>query len=282
MSKSEPSGPGTLYVVATPIGNLDDMSARAIATLDLVDLIACEDTRRTRRLLNHFHLDTPTESYHQFNERKRLDSLLDRLESGKCLALVSDAGTPTLSDPGARLVSACRRKGFPVVSIPGSSALLAAMASSSFAGGPFLFWGFLPAKKQQRRTALKRLAEQATAMVFYESPKRIGSCLQDMLDVFGDRHVYVGRELTKVYEESHEGSLSEILQAYQGRQILGELTIIVAGHSGEEASPSLESAASSALELIRKEGLSTKEAARRIAACTPFSVRTLYQRLVRH
>lgn len=272
--------PGTLYVVATPIGNLEDITARALRILGQVDLIACEDTRRTKLLLNHYQLRTPVESYHQFSERRKLNQFLELLRSGKSIALVSDAGTPTVSDPGALLVACCRSEAIPVVAIPGPSALLAALASSSFAGEPFLFWGFLPSKSRLRRSTLQTLADQTVVLVFYESPTRLLGGLRDILEILGDRHAHMGRELTKVFEETLEGSVSQLIEKLQGRRILGEITLIVAGCPMLKETADLEKAAEQAAKLIQEEGLSKKEASHRIAARTGLSARALYQQLL--
>jgi 16S rRNA (cytidine1402-2'-O)-methyltransferase len=273
--------PGTLYVVATPIGNLEDISARALRVLRQVALIACEDTRRTRRLLAHYQICSPVTSYHQFSERRKLDRFLALLNSGKDLALVSDAGTPTLSDPGALLVQSCRQHGISIVAVPGASSLLTALASSSFAGEPFLFWGFLPAKPVQRRKLLESLACQTVALVFFESPNRVTESLKDMLEILGDRQAYIGRELTKLFEESREGKLTEVLEWLQGREMLCEFTLIIAGSKEEKEKWDLASAAAWAQELIDKEGLKQKEASRRAAARSGFPSRAIYQQLIK-
>jgi 16S rRNA (cytidine1402-2'-O)-methyltransferase len=272
---------GTLYVVATPIGNLEDISRRAIRILGQVDLIACEDTRRTRILLRHLQLATPTESYHQFSERRKLDRFLDLLRSDKSLALVSDAGTPTLSDPGAILVSACRREKIPVVSIPGASAVLTALACSSFAGQPFLFHGFLPPKSRQRRQELQKLAAETANLVFYESPERLCACLEDILIVLGDRPALAGRELTKLFEETMEGTVTELLEHWKRQRPLGEFTLMVSGCHEESLAIDLQTAIGQVRDLIIREKIPKKEACRRVASRVGIAVRDLYQELIR-
>jgi 16S rRNA (cytidine1402-2'-O)-methyltransferase len=272
---------GTLYVVATPIGNLEDISRRAARTLGEVELIACEDTRRTRVLLNHLQLSTPAESYHRFSERRKLDRFLEWLRSGKSLALVSDAGTPTLSDPGAILVSACRQESIRVIAIPGASALLTALACSSFAGRPFHFHGFLPPKSRQRRQELQKLASETATLVFYESPERIAASLEDMLAVLGDRQAAAGREMTKMFEEIVEGRISDLSERWKHQRPLGEFTLLVGGRPEVMEQVDPEVALEQVRELLRLEKLPKREACRRVAARLGLTVRDLYQGLIR-
>jgi len=272
---------GTLYVVATPIGNLEDISRRAVRILSEVELIACEDTRRTRVLLRHLQLATPAESYHRFSERRKLERFLRWLRSGRSLALVSDAGTPALSDPGAILISACRHENIPVVAIPGCSAVLTALACSSFAGRPFLFHGFLPPKSRQRRQVLQRLATETATLVLFESPDRLSACLEDILAVLGDRPAFAGRELTKAFEETVEGRVSELLERWKGRQPLGEFTLMIAGCAEETPAADLQTAVEQVRHLLIDEKLSKKDACRRVASRLGLAVRDLYQELVR-
>jgi 16S rRNA (cytidine1402-2'-O)-methyltransferase len=272
------TSPGILYVVATPIGNMEDVTARALRILREVRLIACEDTRRTSQLLHHFQIATPVLSYHKFNEKSRLDSLLHRLRDHQSIALVSDAGTPALSDPGSLLIRACRQEGFQVVAIPGASAVLTALASSSFGGDPFLFVGFLPSSRSHRRKCLTQLRTVPWNLVFYESPLRLKDCLLDILETLGNRVVFLGRELTKHFEETMECPLDELLPQLQPRDLKGEITLIVAG-AGTEKTPEIDlsTAVEQAKNLISTEGISKKEAARRIAQISPFSARQIYQ-----
>lgn len=273
--------PGTLYVVATPIGNMEDVTARALRTLREVQLIACEDTRRTSKLLHHHQIATPVQSYHKFNEKSRLEGLLYRLRQGHSIALVSDAGTPTLSDPGSHLVRACRAEGFPVIAIPGASALLTALSCSSFAGDPFLFLGFLPSSRSHRRRSLAGLQSLPWNLVFYESPLRLKDCLSDIGAILGNRTVFMGRELTKHFEETQEDSAGNLLAKLQDRDLKGEITLIVAGVS-EQDTPAIELsvAIEQAKKLTLAEGISKKEAARRTAQGSPYSVRQIYEGLI--
>jgi 16S rRNA (cytidine1402-2'-O)-methyltransferase len=218
--------PGTLYVVATPIGNLEDVTLRALRILRDVSLIAAEDTRRTSRLLQHYSISTPTTSLHEHNERIKTPQLVRRLCEGKSIALVSDAGTPVISDPGARFVSAAHAAGVRVEPIPGPSAVMAAVSTSGFSGDQFLFLGFPPPRTTRRRKWLADLATETRPLVLYEAPHRIRETLQDMLSALGDRVVAIGRELTKVHEELVVQPISEHLRTFtDGR---GEYTLVVA------------------------------------------------------
>src|SRR5215467_12839542 len=191
----------TLFVVATPIGNLGDITARALETLRNVDLVACEDTRHTIKLLTHFGIQRPLISYHDFNEKERAAELVKKIEGGLKVALVSDAGTPGISDPGYRLVRLCRERRIDVISIPGANAAIAALASSGLPSDQFLFVGFLPAKRKARQERLRELQSMPCTLVFYEAPHRIRETLEDLKAFFGDRTAYIGRELTKLHEE---------------------------------------------------------------------------------
>jgi len=217
---------GTLFVVATPIGNLGDITRRALEVLQQVDLIACEDTRQTIKLLNHFGIQKPLTSYHDFNEEKKAAELVRKLEGDAKVALVSDAGTPTISDPGYRIVRICREHAIPVIAIPGPNAAIAALSVSGLPSDEFLFVGFLPATKNARKQKLTAHANVTSTLVFYEAPHRIEEVLLDMQEVLGDREVCVSRELTKVHEEHLFGKLSYVRSRVKP---LGEFVIVVAG-----------------------------------------------------
>lgn len=221
------SSHGQLFVVATPIGNLEDITLRALRTLKEVDVIACEDTRRTQQLLNHYNIKTETVSYHQHNEMTRGPELILEMEEGGSVALVSDAGMPGVSDPGFRLVHLAIRHGIPVVPIPGASALVAALAASGLPIDQFRFLGFLPAKKLARRKALTALKSASKALVIYEAPHRLLEMLEDALEILGDRPVVVAREVTKIHEEFVRGSISEALVRLRKKPVKGEITVIV-------------------------------------------------------
>lgn len=225
----------TLFVVATPIGNLQDISARALDILQQVDLIACEDTRLTIKLLNHYGIQKPLTSYHEFNEEKKAEDLARQLAANRNVALVSDAGTPAISDPGYRLVRLCRQRGIPIVAIPGPNAAATALSASGLPAGEFLFAGFLPSKKNARREKLASLVNIACTLVFYEAPHRIERTLQDMQEVLGDREVCLAREITKIHEEYLFGRLSQVKDQVKP---LGEFVIIVSGaREVREAAP---------------------------------------------
>ncbi len=220
---------GVLYVVATPIGNLEDITVRAARTLAEVDLIACEDTRQTRKLLDHLGCSTPMVSYHDHNERDRTETLADTLRSGKSVALVTDAGTPLVSDPGYRLVEVCRQSGITVTPIPGPSAMLAALSASGLPTDAVYFGGFLTPKSGQRRKALEALRPLEATIVLFEAPHRILELLEDVQKVMGERRVVAAREITKKYEEFLSGTVSEVRAVLAGREsIKGEFTLLIA------------------------------------------------------
>jgi 16S rRNA (cytidine1402-2'-O)-methyltransferase len=220
--------PGRLYVVSTPIGNLEDITYRAVRVLKEVDWIACEDTRTTRRLLDHYGIATRTISYHEHNETERSAELIGRIEQGETGALVSDAGTPLLSDPGYRLVHAAAQAGLRIEPLPGASALLAALVVSGLPTDQFHFGGFLPPKQGQRRRLLESLADEAATLIFYEAPHRILETLEDIAAVLGNRDIVAARELTKMYEEVLRGTPVEIGAALSARDsIRGEFVILI-------------------------------------------------------
>lgn len=221
---------GTLYVVATPIGNLGDMTARAIETLKSVSLIAAEDTRRTRQLLNHFGIENQLTSYHAFNERARRGSLLGALEAGD-VALVTDAGTPGIADPAADIVRAALEAGFPVSPVPGASALAAAASASGLIDGPFLMLGFLPRGGNERRVLIGRALAAQMPIICFESPNRLAETLAELRDALGDRPAAVMRELTKLHEEIAAGTLSELAARFEGAVARGEIVIVVGAAS---------------------------------------------------
>ena len=224
---------GVLYLVATPIGNLDDITVRALETLKSVDVIACEDTRQTRKLLNHFQIEKRTVSYHEHNKETSGSGLLQWLEEGKKIALVSDAGLPAISDPGADLVRDAAAAGFSVIPIPGANAALSALIASGLPTERFLFVGFLPREKKERRAELERLRRYPETLLFYEAPHRIEKTLVDMHEAWGDRQAVLARELTKRYEEFARGTLSELIQFLEETEARGEYCIVVEGNTGQ-------------------------------------------------
>lgn len=222
--------PPALYVVATPIGNLDDISLRALKTLAAADLILCEDTRHSARLLDHYGIKRPRTALHEHNETARIAGLVDRLAQGEALALISDAGTPLLSDPGFPLVRAVRAAGHKIVPVPGASALLAGLVTAGLPTDRFSFFGFLPAKAGQRQTIVQELAERTETLVFYESPRRLAEALAAMAKSFGaDRQALVALELTKAHEREAHGTLHELAARFAAETPKGEAVILVAG-----------------------------------------------------
>ena len=236
---SEVPLPAGLYIVATPIGNLEDITLRALRILREADLIACEDTRHTQKLLNHFQIKTPTQSYHEHNEAARAEELANRIAAGERIALVCDAGTPGISDPGERLIRHAVERGLNVVTIPGASAMISALVASGLPTESFRFVGFLPSRAGERRTLLETLREAKETLIFYEAPHRILEMLADAGKIFGQsRRVTVARELTKVHEEFLRGSVAAVSTDLARRPtVKGELTVIVSGaleHAVEE------------------------------------------------
>lgn len=244
-----PAKGGKLYVVGTPIGNLGDITFRAVETLKQVDLIACEDTRRTKKLLDHYGISTPTISYHEHNEMTRAPELILRLEDGNQIALVSDAGMPIVSDPGYRLVKLAIRHSFPVVPVPGPSAFVAALSAAGLPVDHFHFAGFLPAKGAARQRALHELKGVPGTQVFYEAPHRIVEMLEDVENILGNRPVVLAREVTKIHEEFLAGTAAELSGRLALKSIKGEITVLV----GEHDSTADRSEKASSLASIRDE-----------------------------
>ncbi len=250
---------GTLYIVATPIGNLEDITLRAIRVLKEADLIAAEDTRHTKHLLDRYQIETPLTSYHDHNKEEKAPVLVARMLEGKNVALVCDAGTPGISDPGYFLINLAVEQAIPVVPVPGATAAIAALSISGLPTDSFLFEGFLPAKQQARKKRLQELARVEHTIIFYEAPHKILKALEDMLAVFGDRRAVMTRELTKVHEETIRGTLSEILEHIRHGTVKGEFTIIVHGASAEPLKRDIDTAVY-LKNLMLHRGLSRKEA----------------------
>ncbi|MFN9742947.1 MAG: 16S rRNA (cytidine(1402)-2'-O)-methyltransferase [Acidobacteriota bacterium] len=228
-----------LYLVATPIGNLEDITLRALRVLRESSLIACEDTRHTRLLLNHFGIATPTISYHEHNERTRADELVERLRAGATVALVSDAGTPGISDPAYRLVQAALAADVRVIPSPGPTAFVAALVAGGLPTDSFLFVGFLPPRKMARRARLEELREMRPTLVLYEAPHRIRETLDDALEILGDRPAVLARELTKLHEQFRRGTLAELRHRHDAEPPRGEMVLLIAGHQGSQFEPEL-------------------------------------------
>jgi len=262
----QPVAPG-LYLVATPIGNLEDITLRALRVLRTVDRIACEDTRQTQKLLNHFGIKTPTVSYHMHNELSRAEELLADLKAGARIAVVSDAGTPGIADPGGQIAEAAIAAGVPVFPVPGANAAIAALIASGFGTERFTFHGFLPAKAGARRTALEALPRDGTTHIFYEAPHRILETLADLAAIFGaTQTIVVARELTKLHEEFLRGRVAEVRAELAGRdRVRGEIVLLLAlSQAGGEAPPG-ESIADDVARLIAAEGLTEMAALKRVA-----------------
>ncbi|AOE50479.1 16S rRNA (cytidine(1402)-2'-O)-methyltransferase [Kangiella sediminilitoris] len=267
---------GILYVVATPIGNIDDMSYRAVTTLQQVNLICAEDTRHSQRLMEHYAIKTPMMSLHEHNEQSRIQQIMDRLESGDSIALISDAGTPLISDPGFKLVRELRDKGYKVSPIPGPSAIVTALSVAGLATDSFSFWGFLPAKSSARKARYSELAEHSETLVFYESSHRIVDSLKDLLEVLGDRTIAVARELTKNFETIISSETSKVIEMMlaDSNQQKGEFVLIISGNTPSEKGLSVE--AKNVMGSLLSE-LPPNKAAKLAAQITGTKKKELYQ-----
>lgn len=226
--------PGTLYLCATPIGNLQDMTPRVVETLRMADVIAAEDTRNSIKLLNHFDIHTPMTSYHEYNKVEKAAQLTEQLQAGKNIALITDAGTPAISDPGEVLVRLCLQEGIPVTSLPGPSACITALTLSGLPTRRFCFEGFLPAEKSKRREILEELAEESRTMILYEAPHHLLRTLEELKEALGDRRVTLCRELTKKFETVMPTTLEQALEYYEGQEPRGEFVLVLEGKSREE------------------------------------------------
>jgi len=271
---------GCLYLVATPIGNLEDITLRALRVLKEVDLIACEDTRQTQKLLNHYAIRKRLVSYHEHNEMTRAAELVIELEQGARAALVSDAGTPVISDPGHRLVALCHRHRIPVVPVPGPSALVAALAASGMPTEEFLFTGFLPSRAGDRRKALEGLAAQPRTLVLYEAPHRLEDTLRDALEVLGPRPAVIAREVTKLHEEFLRGSLAELLQHVRRKPPRGEMTLLIGHGPAPPPAGSQTSLADRVAEIMRERKVDRKAALKQAAREHGLTKREAYRQLL--
>src|SRR5437867_8343118 len=264
-----------LYLVGTPIGNLEDITLRALRVLKEADLIAAEDTRHTRRLLTHYGLTTPLPSYYDQIEASKAPTLIAQLQAGKTIALVSDAGTRGIADSGYRLVKGAWEAGITVVPIPGASTLPALLSVGGLPTDRVVFEGFLPAKRSQRQKALQRLRQEERTLVFFESPHRLVDMLADLEQICGDRQVVIGRELTKMFEEVVRGKVSELRALLQGREVKGEVALLVAGRSAEDE-PREEQPLVKEIQLLEAEGLSLKEIAQLVSERRGIAKRAVY------
>ncbi|HKF22010.1 MAG TPA: 16S rRNA (cytidine(1402)-2'-O)-methyltransferase [Candidatus Angelobacter sp.] len=278
---AEAKNQGVLYVVATPIGNLEDITHRAVRVLREADLIACEDTRQTRKLLDHYGIAKPTVSYHEHNEAGRAEELARKLEEGAIIAQVSDAGMPGISDPGYRLIKLAIEKRIPVVPVPGPSAVIAALVGSGLAADAFEFHGFLPAKSGQRRTALESFRPYRHTIVVYEAPHRIRETLEDVVAVLGPgRPVVVARELTKIHEEFIRGTAKEVLSRLQGHEAKGEITLLIGAGESEPASAPVN-LAKRLHQIMQAQKLDEKAALKALAKEQGLSKSEVYRELQR-
>ena len=273
-----PGTPGTLYVVATPLGNLGDLSARAGEVLRAVPVVAAEDTRRTRGLLTHLGAAPHLLSYHAHSENRRLETLLDILSGGRDVALVSDAGTPAVSDPGTELVAAARASGIAVVPIPGPSAVATALSATGFKADRYVFLGFLPRKGGERARLLARAAAEEWSVVFFEAPPRLADLLADLATVAGgDRRAVVARELTKLHEEFRLGTLDELAEYYSIYPPRGELTVVLEGTGAPAPAPNRTEDAKEQASLLLAEGLTRREVVRRLSDTLGLSRNAAYR-----
>jgi len=271
---------GTLYIVATPIGNLEDITFRAVRILKEVDLIAAEDTRHSRKLLTHFGISRPLTSYFDHNQQVKGGLILEKLREGLSVALISDAGTPCISDPGYQLVRDAAAEGITVVPLPGPSATVSALSASGLPTDSFAFEGFLPSKRGKRLEKLQAVAGERRVLIFYESPNRLIATLEDMLEVLGNRRAVVARELTKIHEEFARGSICDILASYRERIVKGEVVILV-DQPQEEASPVAAESIDDLLRELLAQGLSLKDAVKQAAAESGMARSEVYQLALR-
>ncbi len=286
LENPSPSAGPVLYLVATPIGNLEDITLRALRVLKEVDVIACEDTRRTQKLLNHYGISTRTVSYHEHNERTRTAELVKEMQEGASVALVTDAGMPGISDPGFRLISLAIRHHLPVVPIPGASAFLAALVASGLPTDSFRFSGFLPAKRGERREALAAIKTSPRTQVFYEAPHRILEALSDVVETLGkDRHVVIAREVTKLHEEYLRGRAGEVLERLSERDgVKGEITLLIGKAEGAEtltSEPPRVNIRQRVDQVMGEEKLDEKAALKRVAKERGISKSEAYRELQR-
>ena len=272
---------GILYVVATPLGNLEDLSRRAVQILGEVDLIACEDTRRTRKLMNHFAIHTPTTSYHEHNEAAKAPALIIQLQKGKRIALVSDAGTPLLSDPGHRLVHSCRENEIPVDPVPGPSAATAALSVSGLPAHRFSFIGFLPRRAALQREVLERFSQQESTLLIYLSPHGLSPTLKRIVEILGNRRAFLIREMTKLHETHYFGRLKQILTTLEQERARGEYTLVLEGQTSKEDQVSSQlDAAAYVLGLKETRGLTQKEAIKQATQELGLSRREIYNQVL--
>ena len=276
---------GTLYLVATPIGNMEDMTYRAVRILSEVDVIACEDTRTSRKLLDHFDIHTPTTSYHEFNKIEKAPSLLRALDEGKDVALISDAGSPGISDPGEELVAMCYEEGYNVSAIPGATASVVALTSSGQKSRRFAFEAFLPKDKKERRRVLEEMERETRTLIVYEAPHRLKETLKELHQALGNRSITICRELTKKFEEHRKTTIEEAMTYYEQNDPRGEYVLIIAGKTKEEVAAEEtarweELSIEEHLQKYLDEGLEKKDAMKAVAKDRGVSKRDIYNALL--
>ena len=277
---------GTLYLCATPIGNLEDMTFRVVRTLKEVDLIAAEDTRNSIKLLNHFDIHTPMTSYHEYNRIEKAHVLVEKLKEGQNIALITDAGTPGISDPGEDLVRICQEEGVPVTSLPGACACVTALTLSGLPTRRFCFEAFLPAEKKDRQQVLAELKEESRTMIIYEAPHRLVRTLTELQEVLGDRRLTICRELTKKHETAFRTTIADLIAHYENEKPLGECVLVIEGKSRqelkEEAVASWEEISiEEHMEIYEKQGISRKDAMKQVAKDRGVSKRDIYSYLMK-
>ena len=275
---------GTLYLCGTPIGNLNDLSPRAVEILRTADLIAAEDTRHSLNILNHFEIKTPMTSYHEHNRKSKGEYLISLLEEGKNIALVTDAGMPGISDPGEDLAALCIEKGIPVTTVPGPTAFVSALVLSGFSGRRFIFEGFLPSNKKEKNQVLDSLKRELRTVIFYEAPHRLVQTLSELQKALGDRNAACVREITKIHEEVKRGTLSELMEFYENNAPRGEFVIVIEGYSPEalkeEETKKFEAMSlEEHMEMYTSQGLSEKEAMKLVAKDRGLTKRDIYSEL---
>ena len=285
--ESDNTGTGCLYVVATPIGNLEDITLRALRILKEADLIACEDTRQTLKLLSHFDIQKRLISYHEHNEITRAPEIVIELEQGAKVALVSDAGTPAISDPGYRLVSLCLRHGIRVEPLPGASAFVAVLAASGMPVEEFTFVGFLPSRQSGRRKTLRALASEPRTLALYEAPHRLSDTLEDALEILGNRPAVIAREVTKMHEEFLRGHLQELLAEMRKKPARGEITLLIGPEDGQPSQPGAPNNAANEAplshrveEIMKAKGVDRKAALKQAARERGITRREAYKQLL--
>lgn len=279
--KTNDNNSGMLYIVATPIGNLEDITLRAIRMLKEVNLIAAEDTRRTRKLLNAYAIPTPLISLHEHNEKEKSSVIIAKIKSGMNVAYVTDAGTPCISDPGYHLVKLVQAENIRIIPVPGASAVITALSASGFPADNFMFCGFLPSKENKRRKYLEELKEEIKTVVFYESPSRYAAALQDMYNVLGDREIVVARELTKVFEEIKCGKISTFLNSFVQGKTKGEFTIILQGKEREPVAVTADEIEAKLLQFRKNKKMSVRDAVCEVVQQTGLPKKKVYDLAVK-